>query len=77
MALNTRLSVSQEADMAIFVDGVWFPTMDPNTTMKMMGNNNEKTTEVGLCSVAIKLYFERVSDALSWLDAFISLLDNP
>lgn len=33
----------------------------------MMGNNKEKTTEVGLLNVAIKLAFAKAKEARSWL----------
>ena len=39
--------------------------------MKTKGKRSEKTTEVGLRKVANKLYLERVSAALNWLDAII------
>src|ERR1700748_1841012 len=41
--------------------------MDPNTTIKIMGNSSANTTEVGLRSVASRLYFDRMMTALIWL----------
>jgi hypothetical protein len=42
-------------------------TIDPNTIIKMIGKSNEKTIEVGLLSVASKLYLEIVKAAFNWL----------
>jgi hypothetical protein len=41
--------------------------MAPNTTIKMIGKRREKTTEVGLRSMASKLALAMASAALSWL----------
>jgi hypothetical protein len=41
--------------------------MEPNTTIKMMGNSSEKTMEVGLLRVASKLYREMEKAAFTWL----------
>jgi len=37
--------------------------MDPNTTINMIGKRRENTTEIGLCSMALKLAFARADKA--------------
>jgi hypothetical protein len=53
--------------MVNFMAGALLGTIDPNTKIKMIGNSSEKTIEVGLLSVANKLYLEIVNAAFTWL----------
>jgi hypothetical protein len=61
-------AVSLPGATARFITGAWVSTIDPNTVMKMIGNSNENTIEVGLRNVASKLYFEMVKAAFNWLN---------
>jgi hypothetical protein len=67
MASNTKPDVSQPFATASFITGAWLGTIEANTVIKIMGNNNEKTIEVGLRKVASKLYFAIVKAAFTWL----------
>src|ERR1700739_4660306 len=71
IASKTMFAVSLPEATATFITGAWFGTMEPNTVIKIMGNNIEKTIEVGLRSVASKLYFERVRAALNWFTRWL------
>jgi hypothetical protein len=57
--------VSQPDETAIFIAGGAPTLIDPNTVMKIKGNNSEKTMEVGLLKVASKLYLDIVNAARS------------
>jgi hypothetical protein len=57
--------------MASFIKGVRSGTIDANTVIKMIGNSSEKTMEVGLLSVASKLYLEIAKAARTWLARFL------
>ena len=65
IALNIAFAVSLSADTASFITGGLPTFTDPNTVMNIIGNNKEKTTEVGLLNVASRLYFEIIKAACS------------
>src|ERR1700733_10968236 len=67
IALNTILLVSQPCAIANFWSGILPTLIDPKTTIKMIGNNSEKTIDVGLLMVASKLYLETAKAAFTWL----------
>jgi hypothetical protein len=71
IALNTRLPVSHWGAIANLRSGALLTLIDPNTTIKIMGNNSEKTIEVGLLNVASKLYLEMARAALTWLAGLV------
>lgn len=71
MAFNTMFEVSQPGAMANLIAGAWPGTMVPKTVIKIIGKSNANTIDVGLLSVASKLYFEMVNAALSWFGVVI------
>lgn len=68
MALYTMPAVSLPGATASLITGAWVSTIEPNTVINITGNSSENTMDVGLRSVANKLYFEIVKAALIWLD---------
>jgi hypothetical protein len=66
MTWNIISDVSLPGAIASFITGAWLGIIEPNTVIKIIGNSSEKTMEVGLLSVASKLYFEIVKAAFNW-----------
>jgi hypothetical protein len=58
-------SVSHPGARAILSVGGASLFIDPKTTIKITGNNNENTTDVGLLSIASRLNFEIVNADLT------------